>query len=262
MSPEAILPNIPELGLEFPSSKLVNAALLVAQKHCPDGLFNHVARSAYWALIIAAKLPPLGVSPPDMELVAVACLLHDMGLAGSMAEALESPTVEKRFEVDGANIARSFIRSHVEDEAWDEARVERLWTAIALHATPSIAHHAAPEVALTQMAIEADFAGPFWAPAGTIPIKGLITVDDYRAVTRLFPRVDFDGEGVKKIMCGLCQKKPGTTYDNFVGQFGVNYGFDGKGTGKTEYARMWKENQVIEPLLNGLDALDALDDSL
>lgn len=63
-------------------------------------------------------------------------------------------------------------------------------------------------------------------------------------------------------MCGLCQKKPATTYDNFVGVFGIKYGVDGEGHGKIEYTRRWEENQVIEPLLSGLDALDALDKSL
>ncbi|KAL1858761.1 hypothetical protein Daus18300_009895 [Diaporthe australafricana] len=260
MSPEASLPNIPELRLELPSSKLFTAALLFAQKHCTAGIFNHVARSAYWALIITAKLPSLASSPPDMELVVVVLLLHDMGLADSASDALEGLSVNKRFEVDGANIARDFIRSHAEDEAWDEARVDRLWTAIVLHTTPSIALHAPPEVALTQMAVEADFAGPYWAPAGTSPTKGLIiTVDEYRAVTKLFARVDFDREGVKKIMCGLCQKKPDTTYDNFVGSFGVKYGIDGEGIGATEYARVWEEKQAINLLLNGLDALEALE---
>jgi hypothetical protein len=38
-------------------------------------------------------------------------------------------------------------------------------------------------------------------------------------------------------MCGLCALKPGTTYDNFVGKYGAEYGLDGKGTGKEEFAQ-------------------------
>jgi len=38
-------------------------------------------------------------------------------------------------------------------------------------------------------------------------------------------------------MCGICALKPGTTYDNFIGEYGVEYGLDGKGTGKEEFAK-------------------------
>lgn len=197
-----------------------------------------------------------------MELVVLICILHDMGFVFASSNELDGLTVENRFEIDGANIAKDFLHSHVDRGSWDEARIERLWMAIALHTTPSIARHAAPEIALAQMAIEADFAGPYWSPVPGSTAGQPITVDEYLVVTRLFPRVNFDRENTKRLMCGLCQTKPDTTYDNFVGLFGVNYGVDGEGHGKIEYARQWEENQVIEPLLRGLDALDALDKSL
>lgn len=264
MSHPRELPAIPELKLEFPSSKLTTSAFSFAHKHLPQGIFNHVVRSAYWALILANKLPHFNSFSVDMEGVVLICILHDMGMLVALenSDKLEGLTVDKRFEVDGANIANNFIRSHADEASWDSARIERLWTAAALHTTPSIARHAAPEIALTQMAIEADFAGPYWSPdPGSTTVKP-ITVNEYRAVTKLFPRADFDREGTKKILCGMCRKKPDTTYDNFAGQFGVKYGLDGEGQGKVEYTKHWEEKQAIEHLLGGLDALDALDKSL
>lgn len=259
MSQPKILSDIPELQLEFPSSKIIKYALAFAQEHLREGVFNHVARTAYWALILAAKLPPYNTHSIDTEALVLICILHDMGLASSQLKGL---TVDKRFEVDGANIARDFVRPHLDSEAWDEARVERLWMAIALHTTPSIARHAAPEIALAHMAVEADFAGPYWTPVPGDTTKQPITVNEYRAVMRLFPRADWDREGTKRVLCGLCEKKPDTTYDNFVGPFGVKYGFDGKEHGRAEYTRQWEENQAVERLLSGLDALDALDKSV
>ncbi|KAK7699494.1 hypothetical protein SLS64_011632 [Diaporthe eres] len=246
MSRPQILSDIPELQLDFPPSRIATSALAFAQKHLPQGLFNHVARSAYWARILATKLPSFDLASLDMEAVMLMCIFHDMGLVIATSTELNGLTVENRFEIDGANIAKDFLRSHVDRGSWDETRIERLWMAIALHTTPSIARHAAPEIALAQMAIEADFAGPYWSPVPGSTTGQPITVDEYRAVTRLFPRVDFDRGNTKRLMCGLCQMKPGTTYDNFVGLFGVNYGVDGEGHEKTEYAKQWEDNQTMD----------------
>jgi len=37
-----------------------------------------------------------------------------------------------------------------------------------------------------------------------------------------YPRAGFK-DGVKKAMCGLCERKPETTYNNFVADFGEAY---------------------------------------
>lgn len=262
MSQTEILPDLLELQVKFPHSRTLSAALDFARQHLTEGVFNHVARSAYWAVILAAKVPPFAGSSVDMESLVLICILHDMGLASATSKELDGLTTDKRFEVDGANIAREFLRSHIDRESWDDAKLERLWMAIALHTTPSIARHAAPEIALANMAIVADFAGPFWSPFPGSERGSWITDDEYRAVITLFPRADFDKEGLKKAMCGLCHSKPNTTYDNFVGMFGVKYGIDGEGGGKTEYAKHWEENQMAQALLNGLDALETLENSL
>jgi len=43
-------------------------------------------------------------------------------------------SADKRFEVDGANVARDFLRSH----GIAERDIGTVWTAIALHTTPGI----------------------------------------------------------------------------------------------------------------------------
>jgi len=62
---------------------------------------------------------------------------------------LNSPTNElvskdKRFEVDGAEAAREFLRK--EAPSWDKHRLQLVWDAIALHTTGSIVYHKEPEV--------------------------------------------------------------------------------------------------------------------
>lgn len=110
------------------------------------------------------------------------------------------------------------------------------------------------------MAIEADFAGPYWSPGpGEGVDQASITVDEYRAVTRLFPRGGFSRGGFKLTICTLCQAKTDTTFDNFAGGFGRRFGYDGQGEGKEEYGQVWEKRQLVGPLLEGLDSLDRLD---
>lgn len=258
-SAEQELPAIPAIGLELPPSKLAPRAFAYAKQHCTETVYNHAVRSAYWAVLIASKLAPFKQNPQlNLEAVVIGCILHDMG----WAKTPELLSTDKRFEVDGANIARDLItaeQSRENTEYFDEATIQRIWDAIALHTTGSIARHGALEVALTNLGITADFAGPYLpSPDGT----ALITPQEYAAVMRVFPRAGFDREGFKDIMCGLCRTKPETTYDNFVGEFGRTFGTDGVGGGRDQYAQAWEKSQVVHRLLPGLDALEALESEI
>ena len=154
---------------------------------------------------------------------------------------------DKRFEVDGAYIARDFITKHGD---WDKHRVQLLWDAIALHTSPSIAHHKEPEVFATNLGIMADFFGP------NLPLPGSpISIDEYKEVVGAFPRLGFKDE-VRGILCGLCRDKPETTYDNFVADFGKAYGLDGKGEQKDEFVKQCEENDIVKRLNSGLMALE------
>ncbi|MGF6885282.1 hypothetical protein ABIA39_003144 [Nocardia sp. GAS34] len=62
----------------------------------------------------------------------------------------------RRFELDGAEAARSFLLRHGRSER--EAR--DVWLAIALHTTPEVPHHLPPEVAAVTQRAEVLAAHP------------------------------------------------------------------------------------------------------
>jgi len=80
-----------------PDTPLITSAIKFARKNSEPYLFNHVMRS--W--LFAVSLAQLNRTEHDAEVLAVATLLHDIGLA----EAFSGPL---RFEVEGANAARKF----------------------------------------------------------------------------------------------------------------------------------------------------------
>ena len=66
-----------KLDLKLPDSGAVRDAYTQAQAESPLWLFNHLMRSWFFG----AKLAQRRALSPDAELVAVAVLLHDLGLA-------------------------------------------------------------------------------------------------------------------------------------------------------------------------------------
>src|SRR5260221_14446135 len=76
-------------------------------------------------------------------------MFHDMGLTH------QHSSTQERFEVDSANTARDFLRSH----GVHQQDVETVWTAIALHTTPGIPPHMHPDVALVTAGVEMDVLG-------------------------------------------------------------------------------------------------------
>jgi hypothetical protein len=230
----ASLPTSPIAGVKFPISNLTSKAFAYVQEHNTPTVANHVMRSTLFALIIAQKVPPFAGC--DAETIFLATAMHDLGW--SSTPSLISK--DKRFEVDGANAAREFIKTYAEttDVKWTEQRVQLIWDAIAFHTSPSISLHGQPGVAVVTYGIMADFFGP------NTP-GGVITVDEFKEVVKAYPRLDFEAE-LKKITCSLCTNKPETTYDNFVGLFGCR---DIPG-----YKEEWERHQAPDALEGGLRA--------
>jgi len=85
----------------------------------------------------------------DPELFYTAAMFYDLGLTAGFRES------RLRFEVDGANAARDFLRSH----GISEVDIERVWLAIAVHTTPGISAHPPPIVALTAEGVMMDLVG-------------------------------------------------------------------------------------------------------
>src|SRR5580700_12086653 len=114
--------NIDLEGIRIPESKLAREIMELVRDTEPALLFHHSSRVYYWSAL-TGKRRGLRFDP---ELLYAGAMFHDMGLAPTHASAHE------RFEVDGANVARDFLRGH----GIAERDIEMVWTAIPLHTTP------------------------------------------------------------------------------------------------------------------------------
>jgi hypothetical protein len=125
-------------------------------------------------------------------LLYVGAVFHDFGLTPKYR------SQDHRFEVDGANAARDFLRAN----GIDEGAAGVVWDAIALHTTPEIPWHKRPEIALVTGGVEADVLG-----------DGLdeISAEDRASVLAAFPRVDFK-KGIVQAFADGFGYRPATTF--------------------------------------------------
>jgi HD superfamily phosphodiesterase len=85
-------------GIKLPDTVLVRDAIDLSRSASESFLYNHAMRSWLFGVLLSESAE----RAPDAELLAVATILHDLGLT-------DRYTAENRFEVDGANSARSFL---------------------------------------------------------------------------------------------------------------------------------------------------------
>jgi hypothetical protein len=223
-----------------PDTPLIAAALEYSRAHTTPMTVNHCLRAAYFAVLLSRKLPALASEPLDLELIVYSNIMHDLGWSQDHTFISK----DKRFEVDSANLARAYLKEHNHSDQWDKHRIQLMWDAIALHATPSFAQHKEAEVTLAHLGVMADFFGP------DLP-GGALAIDEYKEIVAAFPRIGFRDEFLE-IMCGLCAYKPETTYDNFVSDFGVEFGLDGNGKDKEEFAAAKRARTVPRTALQAL----------
>jgi HD superfamily phosphodiesterase len=95
-------------GIKVPDTVLVRDAIDLSRSASEPFLFNHAMRSWLFGVLLSESAE----RAPDAELLAVATILHDLGLTDRYA-------AENRFEVDGANAARSFLKGARHLEAAD-----------------------------------------------------------------------------------------------------------------------------------------------
>lgn len=171
-------------GVRIPDSEVARQAVTFTQSACSETLFNHVMRTYVFGSLLFDRR---GVHY-DRELVFLAAVLHDLGLV----EAFQTPT--GRFEVDGADAARRFLRQ----QRVPAERVELVWDAIALHTSVGIATRKRPEIALISVGSGLDFTG-----------NGLqrIPPDSLDEVLAAFPRLGFKQDALDTIL-SLCRTKP------------------------------------------------------
>jgi hypothetical protein len=161
-------------GIKIPNSKIAREAAELVRQHETEMLYNHSVR----VFVFGAMKGVRQNLKFDSELLYVAALFHDLGLV----DAYHTDT--KRFEVDGADAAREFLRSH----GIPEPKADLVWEAIALHTTPGIPQYMRPEIALTNAGVLVDVVG--------------IGYDEYTPEQRdeviaAFPRGDFKNEFIQ-----------------------------------------------------------------
>ncbi|PWR10815.1 diguanylate cyclase [Micromonospora acroterricola] len=174
-------------GLEIPETAAVAEATRRIQETTSPPIYHHSRRVFFFSLIHAQKL---GVKP-DPELLYIAAMFHDSGLLTPFSD------VEQRFEVDGADHARTFLL----DRGFPTAAAQTVWTAIALHTTPGIPDRMAPEIATTYLGVLTDVLG--------LGLDGL-EHDQLDEILAAHPRGDFKNEFLRASVEGL-RNRPDTT---------------------------------------------------
>jgi hypothetical protein len=178
-------------GVSIPDSKLAREITELVRDTESPLLFHHSSRVYYFGAL-AGKHHELTFDP---ELLYAGAMFHDMGLTP------EYRSVRERFEVDGANVARTFLRSH----GIPREDIDTVWTAIALHTTPGIPRHMHPVVALVTAGVEMDVLG--------------LAYDEYDAIERdavVFehPRGNHFKEDIIQSFYEGIKAKPDTTFGN------------------------------------------------
>src|SRR6516165_4143391 len=179
------------VGVSIPDSKLAQEITELVRDTETALLFDHSSRVYYWGAL-AGQRRGLRFDP---ELLYAGTMFHDMGLTPKHA------STHERFEVDGANFARDFLRSH----GIDERDIETVWTAIALHTTPGIPQHMHPVIELVTAGVEMDVLGIAFSD---------FTDAEREAVLRAHPRpARFKEEIIQAFYDGI-HRKPETTFGN------------------------------------------------
>jgi hypothetical protein len=131
----------------------------------------------------------------DPELFYIGSMLHDMGLTPQYSSKSD------RFEVNGANPARAFLRQH----NIFQQDIDTVWTAIALHTTPGIPQYMDSVVALLTNGVEMDVLGIAYSEFSDA---------DREAIVAAYPRSEHLKEDIIQAFYEGINRKPETTFGN------------------------------------------------
>ncbi|PSR56750.1 phosphohydrolase [Adhaeribacter arboris] len=175
-------------GIQIPDSTIATQATELLFEHGKEFLYNHSLRAFLFASLQGQQNKILY----DPELLFVSAVFHDLGLTPHYS----SP--DKRFEVDGANAARDFLKSH----GLSQPALQLVWDSVALHTTPGIAEFKEAEVALLNFGVALDVVG-----------RGYEHVSEKHreAIIQQFPRTDFKKKVIPTFFEGF-KHKTDTTY--------------------------------------------------
>jgi len=178
-------------GIKVPDSAMARAATQLVRDTEDDLLYNHSRRVFFWGALSGERRN----IEFDPELLYLGAMFHDMGLTERYASA------DLRFEVDGANAARDFMKSY----GVPEQDIDDVWTSIALHTTPGIPEHMRPTIALVTAGVEMDVLGIAYHD---------FSEDQRQHVCAHHPREANFKEGIIDHFAEGTRRKPQTTFGN------------------------------------------------
>ena len=183
-------------SVNIPDSQLARELTQLIRDTESELLFSHSTRVYLWGALIGKQK----AMKFDPELLYVAAMFHDIGLTSLYRES------QLRFEVDSANAARDFLRSH----RISESDIDKVWTAVALHTTPGIPEHMHPEIALVQAGAGMDVAGRGFEQ---------FTYAQREAVVAAYPRgAGFADKMIDAFYNGM-KHRPASTFGTFNDDF-------------------------------------------
>jgi hypothetical protein len=177
-------------GIAIPDTSLVRDVTGYIRDVEDDLLFDHSRRVFLFGALQGQRR---GLDP-DLELLYVGAMFHDIGLTADYRDSM------LRFEVDGANAAEKFLR----DRGYDDATVRKVWLSIALHTTPAVPEFLDPEIALVTAGVETDVLG-----IG----RDDLSEEERHAVTAAHPRRDFKRRILQAFTDGNLHR-PRSTFGN------------------------------------------------
>ena len=177
-------------GISIPDSTIASQATELLLEHGTEFIYNHSLRVFLFASLNGQR----NALHYDPELLYVSSVFHDLGLVKRYS------SQDLRFEVDGANAARDFLKSH----GLPKESLRLVWDTIALHTSIGIAEHKEAEVALMYSGVGLDVMG-----------EGYENLSDTNReeIIQAFPRNDFKKNIIPTFFSGF-EHKTETTFGN------------------------------------------------
>ncbi|MDQ0594379.1 hypothetical protein QFZ37_002748 [Chryseobacterium ginsenosidimutans] len=177
-------------GINIPDSTIAQQATELLIEHGTEFIYNHSLRVFLFSALNGQRRK----LTYDIELLYVASVFHDLGLTKNYS----SPDL--RFEIDGANAARDFLKSH----GLPKESLQLVWDTIALHTTIGIAEHKEPEVALMYSGVGLDVMGEGYE---------YLTDENRNQILDAFSRNNFKENIIPTFFSGF-EHKTETTFGN------------------------------------------------